>query len=87
MTPQLSNPTSPSFSVLTVQGSVYTQNPKYGIYAIDGTYNDRAVYKQAWPSKNNFLYYKNGKYIIRFDLTSTINIIINDTSAMTLAPT
>ena len=50
---------------MTVQGSVYTQNPKYGIYAIDGTFEERAVYKQVWPSPKNFVYFKNEKYVIR----------------------
>ena len=41
------------------------QTPKYGIYAIDGEYENRAVYKQIWPRLNrNFMYFKNGKYII-----------------------
>ena len=51
--------------MLTVKGSNHVQTPKYGIYAIDGEYENRAVYKQIWPRKNhNFMYFKNGKYII-----------------------
>ena len=60
------------FSILTVQGSVYTQNPKYGIYAIDGTFDERAVYKQVWPYSTNFVYFKNEKYVIRSGQTSSL---------------
>ena len=47
-------------NLLTVKGSLYIQNPKYGIYSIDGQRGGSLVYKQRWPTKpynNNYIYY------------------------------
>ena len=47
-------------NLITVKGSLYIQNPKYGIYSIDGERNGQLVYKQRWPKKkynNNLIYF------------------------------
>lgn len=54
-------------NLLTVKGSLYIQNPKYGIYSIDGQRGGSLVYKQRWPTKpynNNYIYYTGGRFII-----------------------
>lgn len=54
-------------NVLTVKGSLYVQNPKYGVYTIDGQAESSLVYKQRWPRKTynrNFIYFAQSKFII-----------------------
>lgn len=47
-------------NLLTVKGSLYIQNPRYGIYTVDEENSGTLVYKQIWPTKsynNNYIYY------------------------------
>ena len=47
-------------NLITVKGSLYVQNPKYGIYSIDGERNGQLVYRQRWPTNtynNNLIYF------------------------------